>query len=175
MHHPHLLTPSSSVTILKSSSDVSTLSRILAAALRGAGTFQGTPLFWHLKPPVVDDFVTQRDVGVCIVWWGGGLYRWRRSCSWMTTEVKEQCDAEHVTETVHDIVADVEAYMKCFYYLHSSHTLDVEFRESCFRRLQPIPLVIRLLALDDMEGVYEPALPTNILFTLVQNVSMYKH
>lgn len=48
-------------------------------------------------------------------------------------------------------------------------------RESLLWRLQPVPLVIRLISLDDMERIYESALITAVLFTPVQYVAVDEH
>lgn len=56
---------------------------------------------------------------------------------------------------------------------HLLHT-DAQFREPTRGRLQPISLVILLLALDDVERVDVPALRTGVLLALVQDVAVNK-
>lgn len=56
---------------------------------------------------------------------------------------------------------------------HLLHT-DAQLREPTRGRLQPIPLVIFLLALNHVERVDIPALGTGVLLALVQDVAMDK-
>ena len=48
-------------------------------------------------------------------------------------------------------------------------------RESLLGRLQPIPAIIVVLAFDNMKGIDEPALPTQIPLTLMQQIAVYEY